>query len=172
MNQKKTIESQVTVDGLQNALKNYIDINCDFNNVTADAIVSTNANRTDDSGRQAGVTIKDSTFKDVTVKGIVKAQDYSVEAVTTDNKYDFATQKTLASDDAVYVDVPVNATTLTVKVADIKEGEDFTIDVTLSNNLTTNVSVVINQKEYNVSDIIYNYTDILFYPYHRRPESP
>ena len=126
-------------------------INCDFNNVTADAIVSTNANRTDDSGRQAGVTIKDSTFKDVTVKGIVKAQDYSVEAVTTDNKYDFATQKTLASDDAVYVDVPVNATTLTVKVADIKEGEDFTIDVTLSNNLTTNVSVVINQKEYNVS---------------------
>ena len=126
-------------------------INCAFNNVTADAIVSTNANRTDDSGRQAGVTIKDSTFKDVTVKGIVKAQDYSVAAVTTDNKYDFATQKTLASDDVVYVDVPVNATTLTVKVADIKEGEDFTIDVTLSNNLTANVSVVINQKEYNVS---------------------
>ena len=126
-------------------------LNCAFDNVTADAIVSTNANRTDDSGRQAGVTIKDSTFKDVTVKGIVKAQDYSVAAVTTDNKYDFATQKTLASEDVVYVDVPVNETTLTVKVADIKEGEDFTIDVTLSDNLTSDVSVVINNKEYNVS---------------------
>ena len=134
-----------------NKFANVSILNCAFDNVTADAIVSTNANRTDDSGRQAGVTIKDSTFKDVTVKGIVKAQNYSVAAVTTDNKYDFATQKTLASDDAVYMDVPVNATTLTVKVADIKEGEDFTIEVTLSNNLTANVSVVINQKEYNVS---------------------
>ena len=134
-----------------NKFANVIILDCAFDNVTADAIVSTDANRTDDSGRQAGVTIKDSTFKDVTVKGIVKAQDYSVAAVTTDNKYDFATQKTLASDDVVYVDVPVNATTLTVKVADIKEGEDFTIDVTLSNNLTANVTVVINKQEYNVS---------------------
>jgi hypothetical protein len=82
---------------------------------------------------------------------MVKAQNYSVAAVSTDNKYQFTTQKTLTSGDYVYVDVPVNATTLTVKVADIKEGEDFTIDVTLSNNLTANVSVVINQKEYNVS---------------------
>ena len=134
-----------------NKFANVTILNCAFDNVTADAIVSTNANRTDDSGRQAGVTIKDSTFKDTSVKGIVKAQDYSVAAVTTDNKYDFATQKTLASEDVVYVDVPVNETTLTVKVADIKEGEDFTIDVTLSDNLTSDVSVVINNKEYNVS---------------------
>ena len=134
-----------------NKFANVAILNCAFDNVTADAIVSTNANRTDDSGRQAGVTIKDSTFKDTSVKGIVKAQDYSVAAVTTDNKYDFATQKTLASEDVVYVDVPVNETTLTVKVADIKEGEDFTIDVTLSDNLTSDVSVVINNKEYNVS---------------------
>ena len=134
-----------------NKFANVTILNCAFDNVTADAIVSTNANRTDDSGRQAGVAIKDSTFKDTSVKGIVKAQDYSVAAVTTDNKYDFATQKTLASEDVVYVDVPVNATTLTVKVANIKEGEDFTIDVTLSNNLTANVTVAINKQQYNVS---------------------
>ena len=132
---------------------NIVISNCIFDNITADAIVSTNANRTDDNGRKAGVTFKDSNFKYTNVKGMVKAQNYSVAAVSTDNKYQFTTQKTLTSGDYVYVDVPVNATTLTVKVVDIKEGEDFTIDVTLSNNLTANVSVVINQKEYNVSGV-------------------
>ena len=130
---------------------NVVVSNCNFDNVTSDSIISTNANRTDDSGRKAGVTINDSTLKDVTIKGVVKTTDKTASNVNTDNKYDFVTLKTATFGGIVYVDVPANATTLTVKVVDIKEGEDFTIDVTLSNNLTANVTVTINKQQYNVS---------------------
>ena len=127
--------------------------NCIFENIVVDSIFTSYAIKYDaPNGVYASLIVKDCTFNNVVVKGIVKTTEESVSNIITDNKYNFdKVQKTIALEDSVYVDVPVNATTLTVKVADIKEGEDFTIDVTLSNNLTANVSVVINQKEYNVS---------------------
>ena len=127
--------------------------NCIFENIVVDSIFTSYAIKYDaPNGVYASLIVKDCTFNNVVVKGIVKTTEESVSNIITDNKYNFdKVQKTIALEDSVYVDVPVNATNLTVKVADIKEGEDFTIDVTLSNNLTANVSVVINQKEYNVS---------------------
>lgn len=88
-----------------------------------------------------------------TVKGIIKVEKDSLSRLSNDNvNHDFETvQDNLVDGDYTYLIVPVTKTNLTVKVADIKEGEAFTIDVALSNNLTTNVSVVINKKEYNVS---------------------
>ena len=127
--------------------------NCIFENIVVDSIFTSYAIKYDaPNGVYASLIVKDCTFNNVVVKGIVKTTEESVSNIITDNKYNFdKVQKTIALEDSVYVDVPVNATNLTVKVVDIKEGEDFTIDVTLSNNLTANVSVVINQKEYNVS---------------------
>ena len=123
--------------------------NCIFENIVVDSIFTSYAIKYDaPNGVYASLIVKDCTFNNVVVKGIVKTTEESVSNIITDNKYNFdKVQKTIALEDSVYVDVPVNATNLTVKVVDIKEGEDFTIDVTLSNNLTANVSVVINQKE-------------------------
>ena len=127
--------------------------NCIFENIVADSIFTSNAIKYDaPNGVHASLIVKDCTFNNVGIKGFVKTTEESVSNIITDNKYNFdKVQKTITLEDSVYVDVPVNATTLTVKVTDIKESEDFTIEVTLSNNLTANVSVVINQKEYNVS---------------------
>jgi len=100
-----------------------------------------------------GVTINKLNVINSTVKGIIKVEKDSLSRLSNDNvNYDFETvQDDLVDGDYTYLIVPVNKTSLTVKVADIKEGEAFTIDVALSNNLTANVSVVINKKEYNVS---------------------
>ena len=127
--------------------------NCTFDNVTSDAAILVSSNYTDMNDVKDGVTINKLNVINSTVKGIIKVEKDSLSRLSNDNvNYDFETvQDDLVDGDYTYLIVPVTKTNLTVKVADIKEGEDFTIDVTLSNNLTANVSVVINQKEYNVS---------------------
>lgn len=127
--------------------------NCTFDNVTSDAIILVTSNYTDMDDVKDGVTINKLNVINSTVKGIIKVEKDSLSRLSNDNvNYDFETvQDDLVDGDYTYLIVPVNKTSLTVKVADIKEGEAFTIDVALSNNLTANVSVVINKKEYNVS---------------------
>lgn len=127
--------------------------NCTFDNVTSDAIVLVTSNYTDVNDVKDGVTINKLNLINSTVKGIIKVEKDSLSRLSNDNvNHDFETvQDNLVDGDYTYLIVPVTKTNLTVKVADIKEGEAFTIDVALSNNLTANVSVVINKKEYNIS---------------------
>ena len=144
-----------TADSIINAHKYEIVTinNCTFDNVTSDAIILVTSNYTDMNDVKDGVTINKLNVINSTVKGIIKVEKDSLSRLSNDNvNYDFETvQDNLVDGDYSYLIVPVNKTNLTVKVADIKEGEAFTIDVVLSNNLTANVSVVINKKEYNVS---------------------
>ena len=127
--------------------------NCTFDNVTSDAIILVTSNYTDSNDKKDGVTINKLNLINSTVKGIIKVEKDSLSRLSSDNvNHDFETvQDNLVDGDYTYLIVPVTKTNLTVKVADIKEGEEFTIDVTLSDNLTSDVSVVINNKEYNVS---------------------
>ena len=150
------------VDYIQNIITghNYTNIiisNCVFDNINSDAIISTtctgSGTRLDVDNHfapytdKSSVTIKDSTFNNVIVKGIVDAADN----VITDNTYGFDTKKTLVDGEYTYIDVPVTATTLTVKVGDIKEGEPFTIIVELSDNITSDVKVSVGENNYTVS---------------------
>ena len=127
--------------------------NCTFENVAADAIILVTSNYTDSHDAKDGVTLDNLNLINCDVKGIIKVEKDSLSGLVSGNiNHDFETvQDELVDGDYTYLIVPVTATTLTVKVANIKEGEDFNIDVTLSNNLTANVSVLINGKEYIVS---------------------
>ena len=127
--------------------------NCTFENVVSDSVVLISSNYTDSNDKKDGVTINNLNLINSDVKGILKVEKDSLSRLSSENiNSDFETvQDSLVDGDYTYLLVPVTATTLTVKVADIKEGEDFTIDVNLSDNLTADVSVVINNKEYIVS---------------------
>ncbi len=127
--------------------------NCTFDNVTADSVILVTSNYTDVNDVNDGVTINKLNLINSAVKGIIKVEKDSLSRLSSENiNHDFETvQDELADGDYTYLIVPVTATTLTVKVANIKEGEDFTIDVTLSDNLTADIPVVINGKEYIVS---------------------
>lgn len=99
---------------------NYTNIvisNCNFENIISDTILSTtctgSGTRYGDGWSQytdkSSVTLKDSTFNNVDVKGIVKASADAVDNVITDNKYDFKTQKTFVDGEYTYIDVPLKS---------------------------------------------------------------
>lgn len=118
-------------------------LSCTFDNVTVDAIVSTNANHTDSSGRQAGLTIKDSTFKDVTINGVAKVQTELISNVNVEDcdyiGFD-ATTDGVVDGDYTYL----NATKLKVvavdSVVDISSPEKGTVVVTLTDNSTNPIA--------------------------------
>jgi hypothetical protein len=127
--------------------------NCTFDNVVSDSVILITSNYTDSNDKKDGVTVNNLNIINSDVKGILKVEKDSLSRLSSDNlNHDFANvQETLVDGDYTYLVVPVTATTMTVNVADIKEGEDFNIEVTLSDNLTADVSVVINNQEYKVS---------------------
>ena len=127
--------------------------NCTFDNVVSDSVILITSNYTDANDKKDGVTVNNLNIINSDVKGILKVEKDSLSRLSSDNlNHDFASvQETLVDGDYTYLVVPVTATTMTVNVADIKEGEDFNIEVTLSDNLTADVSVVINNQEYKVS---------------------
>ncbi len=116
---------------------------CIFNNVTADSIAITTANRTDDSGRQAGVTIKDSTFKDVTINGVAKVQTELLSNVKVEDCEYIgfeATTNPVEDGDYTYL----NATKLKVvavdSVVDISSPEKGVVVITLTDNSTNPIA--------------------------------
>ncbi|HII09113.1 MAG TPA: hypothetical protein HA355_05920, partial [Methanosphaera sp.] len=117
-----------------------IDIsNCNFENITSDTILSTtctgSGTRYGDGWSQytdkSSVTLKDSTFNNVDVKGIVKASADAVNNVVTDNNYDFNIQETLVDGEYTYIDVPIAAVD---SVVDISSSEKGVVVITLTDN--------------------------------------
>lgn len=105
----------------------YANINisdCAFENISVDNVISTSCGPTvivtgwdgwDPifENQQAKLIVKDSTFKNTNIKGVVKAQANSADYVTVENNnYDFAkVQEKSVVDDYTYFDVPVSADT-------------------------------------------------------------
>ena len=118
-------------------------VGCTFDNVVGDAITTTTANHTDVSGRQAGLTIKDSTFKDVTINGVAKVQTELIGNVNVEDceyiGFD-ATTDGVVDGDYTYL----NATKLKVvavdSVVDISSPEKGTVVVTLTDNGTNPIA--------------------------------
>ncbi len=129
--------------------------NCIFENITADSLVYREGTGYFEDD---GIYFKNCTFTNSKFNGVVdSAANFDDAIAIEDCTYDSAVAiGTTEINGHFYVNatklkVTAVDTNLTVKIADITYGNGFTIDVTLLNNVSGNVTVNINNKNYSIT---------------------